>query len=129
MSEYKILLVGNTAVGKSSLIQRCVSGQCPKRYVPTLGLIQSQLYFRNQSDQQVIFNVSELGGFENFENPNPEHYLGAHGAIVMADCNLGSSIDYVSGWIQRVRQFNPNIPVCCLLNRPNSMNINQRIYL
>ncbi|MHA1305331.1 MAG: hypothetical protein ACTSPI_16655, partial [Candidatus Heimdallarchaeaceae archaeon] len=62
---FKIVLLGDPGVGKSSLISRYVHNRFESSYMITIGvdILSKQLFV---GDDEVLFLISDIGGQERF---------------------------------------------------------------
>lgn len=91
---YKILLVGDSDVGKTAFIKRHVTGEFERDHVPTIGVSINPLKF-NTNYGVIIFNVWDCTSIA----PQYQYYKDADGAIVMFE----SSVDSIFKWIENLQ--------------------------
>jgi small GTP-binding protein len=94
---YKIVTVGPSAVGKTSLILRYITGKFREYYTPTLGAdfsIKSM-----QFDQsRVKLQIWDLGSQDFLEVVRSGYYQGARGVIYMFDVTRPETMDELWRW-------------------------------
>uniref|UniRef100_A0A2K5PKZ8 RAB5B, member RAS oncogene family n=1 Tax=Cebus imitator TaxID=2715852 RepID=A0A2K5PKZ8_CEBIM len=82
--QFKLVLLGESAVGKSSLVLRFVKGQFHEYQESTIGAA-----FLTQSvcldDTTVKFEIWDTAGQERYHSLAPMYYRGAQAAIVVYD--------------------------------------------
>lgn len=94
---YKIILAGDGAVGKTSLIERFVSGKFEKDYKMTLGTnIFSKVV--NVDSVPVKFVIWDLAGQPHFKHVRSGFYLGAAGALLVYDVTRRSTLESLNNW-------------------------------
>lgn len=87
---YKIALIGDGGVGKTTYVKRMLTGEFEKKYVATLGVEVHPLRFRTNYGV-VQFNMWDTAGQEKFSGLREGYFVFAHGAILMFDlCNMQS---------------------------------------
>lgn len=117
----KISLLGDFAVGKTSLIRRYVLGQFSATYQATLGVnvYKHAETIAREGDTAVEMNMI-IWDIESAE-PNPEpfdSYLrGSAGAIVVADVTRPETIDSLDRQTRRFLGVQPGRPVVFALNK------------
>ena len=81
---YKIVLIGNTAVGKTSLVNKYVTNQFQLNYIPTLGVnvMIKDLEIDGTSIQLLIWDV---GGQDKWARVRNMYYRGSRAAITVFD--------------------------------------------
>lgn len=120
--KFKICLVGEEGVGKTSLIHRFVSGAFDESYIRTLGAVVSKksvnlgtLEARPVSVDMVILDIM---GKRTFLQLFKEAYFhGAKGILAVFDVTKKASLRDLTKWIDGVRDSVGPIPVYTLGNK------------
>ncbi|MFW9802852.1 MAG: Rab family GTPase [Candidatus Thorarchaeota archaeon] len=99
MPAYKVLLVGDANVGKSSLIRRMVLGEFDPDYTAMIGVDLSAIAINVDPITPVILTAIDLGGQEDFSKLRTQYYKGAHYAIMVYDISNRDSFDHIPVWI------------------------------
>lgn len=84
----KVVMLGDFAVGKTSLVNRYVHNIFDERYLTTLGARISKKELRlesGRSTRDVSLILWDLSGSDGFHSVLPQYLKGASGAIVVAD--------------------------------------------
>ncbi len=87
-SAYKIVLLGDTSVGKSSIATQYVRGSFNNYEEPTIG---AAFMCKNQDlmiDEKVVsckFEIWDTAGQERYKSLAPMYYRGAHVALIVYD--------------------------------------------
>jgi len=115
--QFKLVLLGDSAVGKSSLVLRFVKKQFFEYQESTIGaafLTQTiQL-----SDAIVKFEIWDTAGQERYHSLAPMYYRGAAAAVVVYDITNRQSFLRAKSWIKELqRQGNPNIVIALAGNK------------
>lgn len=97
---YKVLLVGDANVGKSSLIRRMLLGEFDPDYTATIGVDLSAIAINVDPITPVIITAIDLGGQEDFSKLRTQYYKGAHFAILVYDIANRESFDNIPDWIE-----------------------------
>ncbi|CAD7961741.1 unnamed protein product [Amoebophrya sp. A120] len=99
---FKILLVGDSGVGKSSLMLRFCDDMFNERQLATIGVD-----FRTKTlplqQKQVKLAVWDTAGQERFRTMTSSYYRGAQGVILAFDTTQKETFDNLPKWIQEVR--------------------------
>merc|ERR1740133_141194 len=82
--EFKLVLVGDGGVGKTTLVKRHLTGDFEKKYVATLGVEVHPLEFHTNRGQ-LVFNVWDTAGQEKFGGLRDGYYIQGQCAIIMFD--------------------------------------------
>ena len=94
---YKVILAGDGAVGKTSLIKKFVTGKFEKDYKMTLGTdIFSKVLDINGTPVKLI--IWDLAGQPHFKHVRSGFYLGAAGALLVYDVTRKSTLENLENW-------------------------------
>jgi small GTP-binding protein len=115
--QFKLVLLGEGAVGKSSLVLRFVRGQFFDYQESTIGAaFLTQTVALN--DTTVKFEIWDTAGQERYHSLAPMYYRGAAAAIVVYDITSPDSFARAKSWVRELqRQGNPNIVIALAGNK------------
>lgn len=113
----KLVLLGEAAVGKSSLVLRFVNGEFQENKEPTIGAA-----FLTQKckleDKIIKFEIWDTAGQERFHSLAPMYYRNAQAAVVVYDITKSASLDKAKSWVNELqKQANPNIVIALVGNK------------
>mmetsp|Transcript_2990 Transcript_2990/g.9118 ORF Transcript_2990/g.9118 Transcript_2990/m.9118 type:complete len:200 (+) Transcript_2990:112-711(+) len=104
MPEFKLILVGDGGVGKTTFVKRHLTGEFEKKYVATLGVEVHPLVFHTNRGP-IKFNVWDTAGQERFRTITSSYYRGAHGIIVVFDVTDAESFNNVKQWLHEIDRY------------------------
>ncbi|VDL99317.1 unnamed protein product [Schistocephalus solidus] len=112
---YKLVLLGESAVGKSSIVLRFVKSQFYEYQEATIGaayLTQSLVV----GDPQVTvkFEIWDTAGQERYHSLAPMYYRGAQAAVVVYDITNLQSYNRAMEWVTELRDRAPGVKVIAL---------------
>jgi len=115
--QFKLVLLGESAVGKSSLVLRFVKGQFHEYQESTIGAA-----FLTQTvcldDTTVKFEIWDTAGQERYHSLAPMYYRGAQAAIVVYDITKSDTFGRAKEWVKELqRQASPNIVIALAGNK------------
>jgi small GTP-binding protein len=107
---YKVIVVGDAGVGKTSLARRYTTGQFDESYLFTLGVdfFTKQVEIKGNRVKLVLYDT---GGQERFDFIRGLYFEGAAGAVIAYDITDQRSFDRIDHWIQQVYQRCEGIPL------------------
>jgi len=115
--QFKLVLLGDSAVGKSSLVLRFVKKQFYEYQESTIGaafLTQTV----NVKDYVVKFEIWDTAGQERYHSLAPMYYRGAASAVVVYDLTNRQSFVRAKSWVKELqKQGNPNIVIALAGNK------------
>ena len=115
--QFKLVLLGDSAVGKSSLVLRFVRGQFFEYQESTIGAaFLTQTVALN--DTTVKFEIWDTAGQERYHSLAPMYYRGAAAAIVVYDITSPLSFQRAKNWVRELqRAGNANIVIALAGNK------------
>lgn len=115
--QVKLVLLGEAAVGKSSLVLRFVSNDFNENNSPTIGAAFLTQKCRLE-DKVIKFEIWDTAGQERFHSLAPMYYRNAAAAVVVYDITKASSLEKAKAWVNELqRQANPNIVIALVGNK------------
>lgn len=124
--QFKLVLLGESAVGKSSLVLRFVKGQFHEYQESTIGaafLTQTI----NLDDSLIKFEIWDTAGQERYHSLAPMYYRGAQAAIVVYDIINKDSFTRAKTWIEELqKQASPDI-IIALTGNKNDLEASRAI--
>ncbi|XP_055354218.1 ras-related protein Rab-5A-like [Paramacrobiotus metropolitanus] len=123
--QFKLVLLGEAAVGKSSLVLRFVKGHYYEHQESTIGaafLTQSV----NLDNATIKFEIWDTAGQERYHSLAPMYYRGAQASIVVYDVTSAESFERAKSWVRELqRQAAPNIVIALAGNKADLANHRQ----
>lgn len=114
--EFKLVLVGDGGVGKTTLVKRHLTGEFEKKYIPTLGVEVHPLRF-NTNCGNLCFNVWDTAGQEKFGGLRDGYYIQGNCAIIMFDVTSRITYKNVPNWHRDIIRVCENIPIVLVGNK------------
>ncbi|TFG05596.1 MAG: GTP-binding protein [Promethearchaeota archaeon] len=113
----KICLLGEAAVGKTSLVYRFIENKFRDNYKSTLGvnLLKKDLNVDNYG--KVSAQIWDLGGQESFKSLRKLYLEGSNGALLIFDTTNRKSFDKLNDWISSFRESRGNRPLLLIGNK------------
>ncbi|XP_010568402.1 rab-like protein 2A isoform X1 [Haliaeetus albicilla] len=112
----KIICLGDSAVGKSKLLERfLLDGFCPQQ----LSTFALTLYkHRARVDgQAVLVDFWDTAGQERFQSMHASYYHKAHACIMVFDVQRKVTYKNLNSWYKELREFRPEIPCIVVANK------------
>ena len=124
--EIKIVLLGDPAVGKSSLVQRFCVGKFEDKYKITIGGAYLQKEVKLKNGDILKLHIWDTGGQEKFRSMASLYYKDAVAAILVYDVSNPETLDSLDYWINELNNNadNKNIIISVAGNKcdlPNDL--------
>ncbi|UCD00872.1 MAG: GTP-binding protein [Promethearchaeota archaeon] len=107
---FKMLMLGDASVGKTSLTIRYISGYFQEDLKLTIGV---DFYSKTTTfkDKKVKLQIWDFGGEERFRFLLSQYCKGANGAFFLYDITNQVSLDHLPDWTQIIREHAGDIPI------------------
>ncbi|XP_046453760.1 rab-like protein 2A [Daphnia pulex] len=112
----KIILLGDSAVGKSKLIERFLLDDYKPHQLSTYALTLFR-YKTQIQEKSVSVDFWDTAGQERFESLHPSYYHQANCAILIFDTVRKITYKNLKKWYDELRQYRPEIPCFCAANK------------
>jgi len=100
---FKILLSGDSGVGKTSLMLRFTTDEFTSSYLCTIG-IDFKVKTINLGSKNIKLQIWDTAGQERFRNLTSSYYRGADGIMIIYDITVKESFDNVDKWIKEINE-------------------------
>ena len=100
--QLKCLLIGDSAVGKTSLLLRYIDDKFSQSFVSTIG-IDFKVKRTRIDGQEVRLQIWDTAGQERFRTITTSYFRGAHGILLAFDMCERRTFASVSNWIAQIR--------------------------
>nr|CAB3265422.1 GTP-binding nuclear protein Ran-like [Phallusia mammillata] len=113
---FKLVLVGDGGVGKTTFVKRHLTGEFEKKYVATLGVEVHPVEFCTNRGP-IRFNVWDTAGQEKFGGLRDGYYIQGECAIIMFDVTSRVTYKNVPNWHRDLVRVCENIPIVLVGNK------------
>lgn len=103
---YKILLIGDSSVGKTSVLLRYVDGFFNPEFQTTIG-VDFKISTLELEGKVVKLQLWDTAGQDRFRNIVASYYRGAQGIIVMYDITNEESFKNLERWVKEIETYLP----------------------
>ena len=127
VAKLKVGLVGDSRVGKTSLIQRFVLDQFDDKYIKTIGAkvskMETLLPLPGNRRVRVIMMIWDIIGERNVaELYMSSHFTGMQGILAVCDVTRKRTLDSIGDWASSVFQVAGVVPIQILVNKTDLEN-------
>jgi small GTP-binding protein len=101
--QLKLLLIGDSAIGKTSLLLRYMDDRFSQSFVSTIG-IDFKVKLLELDGQKVRLQIWDTAGQERFRTITTSYFRGAHGILLCFDMTDRKSFLSVEGWTKQIAE-------------------------
>ncbi|CAN8075190.1 unnamed protein product [Agarophyton chilense] len=113
---FKVVLVGDGGVGKTTFVKRHITGEFEKRYIATMGVEVHPLKFSTNFGP-ILMNVWDTAGQEKLGGLRDGYYIQGNAAIIMFDVTSRMTYKNVPQWHRDLVRVCENIPIVLCGNK------------
>ncbi|KAF0689460.1 Aste57867_19095 [Aphanomyces stellatus] len=125
----KVVLIGDSGVGKSNLVQRFTKNKYNEASTQTIGFEFAAKTIR-VGDRRIKAQIWDTAGQERFQSLTAAYYRNAVGALVVYDITNRHSFEHVTHWLAQIREHaHENVVLilvgnkCDLAHLPNTRQV------
>jgi Ras-related protein Rab-1A len=123
---YKILLLGDSSVGKTCFLLRFTEDTFTDNHISTIG-VDYKLKIINSGDKIVKLQVWDTAGQDRFRSITKNYFRGSHGIILLYDITSIASYNNIKAWLQQIREALGNTVTILLVGNKLDLSQNRRV--
>lgn len=116
----KVCLLGDFAVGKTSLVRRFVHNRFEDKYLSTIGVkVSSKRFVMGKDNHQVDLTLMiwDLAGGEEFNHMRASYLRGAAGALLVCDMTRAETLHRLQTYVDDLAQIHQQTPLVIAANK------------
>jgi Ras-related protein Rab-8A len=98
---FKVIIIGDSGVGKTNILTRYCEGIFKDSYVATIG-VDFKVKMVDVEGRKVKLQIWDTAGQERFKNITQTYYKGAAGIILVYAINNQDSFRNISNWLKQI---------------------------
>ena len=100
---FKLVFIGDSGVGKTSLVDRTVKNCFSETTDYTIGAAFQRYVLRVDDKTVVTYNIWDTAGQERYRSLGPIYYRGSDAAILVYDITNNNSFENIESWIYNLK--------------------------
>ncbi|RLN60568.1 hypothetical protein BBP00_00005909 [Phytophthora kernoviae] len=122
----KLLLLGDSGVGKTSLMRVFSGDEFSESMLATAG-VDFKLRHINVGEDEITLQIWDTAGQERFHRITATYYKGANGIVLVYDVSDRRSFDNVGYWMNNIRQYSSPSQMPAMLLVGNKIDLPNRV--
>lgn len=110
----KCVLIGDSGIGKSSLMIRFVDDKFNYQYISTIG-VDFKISTIDYNNKTIKYQIWDTAGQDRFRTITSSYYRGSQATIICYDITDHNTFDNVNKWLDEVKKYSVNIPILILV--------------
>jgi Ras-related protein Rab-1A len=122
--QFKVIMLGDVAVGKTSLVTRFVDNEFKSTYHCTVGVEFKVKTMRIDPFTHVDLKIWDTCGEEKYRTITRQYYRDSDGVVLVFDLTNKNSFDKLSGWLHDIKEYGPKDT--CVILVGNKSDVRER---
>ena len=101
---YKILLLGDSSVGKTCFLMRYADNTFQEIHMSTIGLDYKLKNVQLDDGKIVKIQIWDTAGQDRFRSITKNYYKGAHGIILIYDVTSRKTFENIQNWVTQIKE-------------------------
>jgi small GTP-binding protein len=101
---YKVLLLGDSAVGKTCFLLRYSDDSFTENHISTIGLDYRLKIITLENDKNIKMQIWDTAGQDRFRAITKNYYKGAHGIVLIYDVTNTTSFSNIKNWLSQIKE-------------------------
>ncbi|CAG9536782.1 unnamed protein product [Cercopithifilaria johnstoni] len=102
--QFRVIMIGDSTVGKSSLLRYFTEGKCAEICDPTVGVDFYARMVEIKPGYRIKLQLWDTAGQEKFRSITRSYYRNSVGVIIVYDITNRSTFDHVAQWLKEAEQ-------------------------
>ena len=129
IEEIKIIMLGNSLVGKTSFIIKYIEDKFQENYIATLGLDFKQKNIKLKNGKEIRVRIFDTAGQERFKSVSLSFIKKANGIILMYDISNKSTFDALEVWMKSIKEnANDKLPIILAGNKSDISEDKRKVF-
>jgi Ras-related protein Rab-1A len=117
---FSVCLIGNTNVGKTSLLTRYCDNIFKEKYTNTIG-VDFRIISLKHKDHNIKLHLWDTAGQERFKSISVNYFRKVHGFFFVFDLSNRESFDQLVNWIDLAKNYNKHAMVNFLVGNKSDL--------
>ncbi len=119
----KVVLIGESGVGKTSIISRYIQNQFSAVLMSTTGAsFATKTIYLEEQKQSIKFEIWDTAGQERYMSVNKNLFLKVQGILLFYSITDRESFEHITNWVDIIRDTCDSLPIILIGNKKDDEN-------
>ena len=120
---YKILLLGDSSVGKTCFLMRYTDNTYQEIHMSTIGIDNKFKDVELEDGKKVKIQIWDTAGQDRFRSITRNYYKGANGIVLIFDVTNKKSYENVKNWVKQIKEeVSSRVTIILVANKIDDVN-------
>jgi small GTP-binding protein len=124
---YKVLLLGDTSVGKTCFLLRFTEDTFTENHISTIGVDYKLKLLTTNPDKNIKLQIWDTAGQDRFRCITKNYFRGSHGILLIYDITSMSSFNNIKNWILQIKESLGEQPCITLVGNKVDLESNRKV--
>ena len=124
--KFKMMLIGDSDVGKTSLLKKYCDNEFSQSYISTIG-IDFQIKNITIDNKKLQIQIWDTTGQERYQVLAKNYFNSSDGFVIVYDITKRESFDNVNNWIEQIYEMAPNYAKSILFGNKNDLKEHRQV--
>ena len=117
----KLMIIGDSEVGKTSLLKKYIQNEFCENLLNTIG-IDFQVKYLNINNKKIKLQIWDTAGEERYRIVAKTYFNSSDGFIIVYDITKRDSFTNINNWIEQINDTAPNYSKSIIFGNKNDLN-------
>mmetsp|Transcript_4740 Transcript_4740/g.4917 ORF Transcript_4740/g.4917 Transcript_4740/m.4917 type:complete len:279 (+) Transcript_4740:31-867(+) len=122
MPSFKVLTIGESGVGKTSVLLRFTENKFMPTFLSTIGIDYKSKILKYE-DTKYVLKIWDTAGQERFKTITQQYYKGSNGIILVFDLSDDTTFYKLQDWIKQIREYISSVSIILLGNKSDLFDL------
>ena len=100
----RIMLIGDSGVGKTSILKKFCKNKFNKSYISSIG-VDFEIKYIKIGEKTINLQIWDTAGQERFRGISRQYYNKSDGFVIVYDITNEKSFEDVTNWVQQIKEL------------------------
>ena len=116
----KLMVLGDSSVGKSSILSKYCKNEFMSKYITTIG-IDFQIKYLNINNKRIKLQIWDTAGQERYRVVTKNYFNTSNGFVIIYDITSRESFNNINNWMEQIENIVGDRVKCIIFGNKNDL--------